>query len=332
MKKFIIILIFLFSIINNLKAQDTFSICAVDPVTGEVGSAGASCIGNSVIISDVHPGHGVIHTQSYYIAQNQTYARILMDMHLSPQAIIDSLVLHDAQNNPTVRQYGIVDLINGGRSAAYTGVNCLDYKNHITRPTYSIQGNILLGQQILDSMESRFLNTTGPLSKKLMAALQGAKVIGADMRCASNNTSSLSAFIRVARPEDTLGVIYMDLQVPITSFGRDPIDSLQVLYDNFITSVRIISNEIPDKFFLQQNFPNPFNPSTVIRYRLEVNSFATLKIYDVLGNEISTLVNEKQNAGTYEVEWQAKDLPSGIYFYRLKAGNFSETKRMILLN
>lgn len=329
--KNLITIIYLFFIISNSKSQDTFSICAVDPVTGEVGSAGASCVNDCTILSDVHPGYGVVHTQASWIPNNQNYARILMNLHLPPQAIIDSLVLHDAQNNPTIRQYGIVDLINGGRSAAYTGVNCIDYKNHMTRPTYAIQGNILLGQQILDSMESRFLNTTGPLSAKLMAALQGAKVIGADTRCASWNTSSKSAFIRVARPGDTLGILYLNLQVLNTPFGRDPIDSLQVLYNNFITSVKNISNEIPNRFFLQQNFPNPFNPSTVIRYELAVNSFAVLKIYDVLGNEISTLVNEKQNAGTYEAEWQANNFPSGIYFYKLDAENFSGTKQMVLL-
>ncbi len=322
---------------SDIRSQDTFSICAVDPVTGEVGSAGASCVNGSVIISDVHPGYGVVHTQSYYLAANQNYARTLMDLHLSPEAIIDSVVLHDAQNNPTIRQYGVVDLVNGGRSAAYTGVNCIDYKNHIEGPVYSIQGNILLGQQILDSMESRFINTTGSLSDKLMAALQGAKVIGADTRCTGNGTSSLSAFIRVARPEDTLGVLYLDLQVGSTTSGRDPIDSLQVLYNNFITSVGSISNTVPGRFFLYQNFPNPFNPVTVIRYSLSRSQFITLRVYDVLGNEVATLVNEKQNAGSYEVNFntsspgKGKDLPSGIYFYKLNNGDYSETRRMILL-
>ncbi|MDQ3021485.1 MAG: DUF1028 domain-containing protein [Bacteroidota bacterium] len=330
MKKLIIFL-FVITFNNYLKAQDTFSICAVDPLTGEVGSAGASCVNNSVIISDVHPGYGVVHTQSYWLASNQNYAHTLMDLQLSPQAIIDSLVLHDAQNNPAIRQYGIVDLINGGRSAAYTGVNCFNYKNHVTRPTYAIQGNILLGQQILDSMESRFINTPGSLSNKLIAALQGAKIIGADTRCSSNNTSSLSAFIRVARPGDTLGVLYINLNVPNTTFGRDPIDSLQTLYNSFITSVKIVSDEIPENFFLYQNFPNPFNPNTVISYKLADKGFVTMKIYDLLGNEVAVLVDEKQNAGTYNVEWQAYDFPSGVYYYKLDTEKFSDTKRMVLL-
>lgn len=329
--KNLITIIYLFFIISNSKSQDTFSICAVDPLTGEVGSAGASCVNDCTILSDVHPGYGVVHTQASWLASNQNYARSLMNLHLPPQAIIDSLILHDAQNNPLIRQYGIVDLTGGGRVAAYTGSNCLDYKNHITGSTYSIQGNILLGQQILDSMKSRFLNTAGTLSVKLMAALQGAKVVGADTRCTSWNTSSKSAFIRVAKPGDTTGILYLNLQVLNTPFGRDPIDSLQIMFNNWLTPVINISNEIPDKFFLQQNFPNPFNPSTVIRYSLAVNSYTVLKIYNVLGNEISTLVNQKQNAGRYEVDWNAKDFPSGIYYYKLNTENFFETKQMVLL-
>ncbi len=94
---------------------------------------------------------------------------------------------------------------------------------------------ILCGQQILDSMHSRFLNTPGSLAVKLMAALQGAKVIGADSRCASWNTSSKSAFIRIARPGDTTGTLFVNLRVLNTPFGRDPIDSLQVLFNNIMT-------------------------------------------------------------------------------------------------
>ncbi len=338
MKKYISILSFIvfLSLNDSIKAQDTFSICAVDPATGEVGSAGASCVNNCTILSDVHPGYGVVHTQASWLSANQNYARSLMELHLSPQAIIDSLILHDAQNNPTIRQYGIVDLTGGGRSAAYTGVNCLNYKNHITGPTYSIQGNILLGQAILDSMHSRFLNTPGDLSKKLMAAMQGAKVIGADTRCASWNTSSMSAFIRVAKPDDTTGVLYLNLQVLNAPFGREPIDSLQVLYNNWLTSINNISNEIPEKFFLYQNYPNPFNPSTVIRYSILSNDGARtsnvkLIVYDVLGNELVRLVNEKQNPGTYEVRWDAAHFASGIYYYKIISGEFTGTKRMVLL-
>ncbi|MBK9096682.1 MAG: T9SS type A sorting domain-containing protein [bacterium] len=90
-------------------------------------------------------------------------------------------------------------------------------------------------------------------------------------------------------------------------------------------------NELIDNYLLDQNYPNPFNPSTKIKYKISERRFVTIKVYDVLGDEIKTLVNEEKPAGVYEVEFVATGLPSGIYFYQLKAGQFLETKKMILL-
>jgi photosystem II stability/assembly factor-like uncharacterized protein len=84
-------------------------------------------------------------------------------------------------------------------------------------------------------------------------------------------------------------------------------------------------------FFLYQNYPNPFNPSTNIQYAVSNRQFISLKIYDVLGNEIETLVNEEKPAGTYEITWYAEQLPSGVYFYQLKAEEFISVKKMLLL-
>jgi len=100
--------------------------------------------------------------------------------------------------------------------------------------------------------------------------------------------------------------------------------------------VEPISSEVPDKFSLEQNYPNPFNPSTKIKFAVPSDvrsekSNVKLVVYDVLGNEITTLVNEKLAPGTYEVTWDAANHPSGVYFYQLKAGDFSETKRMTLV-
>ena len=211
----------------------TFSIVAIDTLTNEVGSAGASCIGNSVIISDIHPNIGAIHTQSYYLQYNQNYASELMILGLSPSEIIEMLEENDIQNNPGIRQYGIVDMVNGGRSAAFTGNNCIDYKGHITGPNYSIQGNILLGPEILTQMENNFINTTGTLSDKLMAAMQGANIPGADTRCLDDNISSLSSFIRVAKPNDSSNNTYLDLRVNNTFGNSEPIDSLQTIYNQW---------------------------------------------------------------------------------------------------
>ena len=88
---------------------------------------------------------------------------------------------------------------------------------------------------------------------------------------------------------------------------------------------------LPTEYELTQNYPNPFNPSTKISWQSPVNSHQTLKIYDVLGNEVATLVDEFREAGSYEVEFDASSLSSGIYFYKLQSGNYLETKKMILL-
>ena len=88
----------------------------------------------------------------------------------------------------------------------------------------------------------------------------------------------------------------------------------------------------PNGFVLKQNYPNPFNPSTSIQYALNSTQFVTLKVYDALGNEVATLVNEEKEEGVYQVEFSANSgSASSIYFYRLQAGNFSETKKMVLM-
>ena len=225
-----------------LSAQHTFSIVAIDSITGEIGSAGATCgdsiiwpgTSGAVLISDVIPGVGAIHTQSYYTENNQLNAQNRMLAGDSPQEIINWLVANDVASNPGIRQYGIIDFNNGSpRSAAFTGENCFDYKNHILGDNYAIQGNILLGQQILDSMESGFNNTDGCLSDKLMAAMQGANVVGADTRCMSEGTSSLSAFIRVAKPNDNPNALFVDLNIAGTPQGVEPLDELQIKYNNW---------------------------------------------------------------------------------------------------
>jgi len=86
----------------------------------------------------------------------------------------------------------------------------------------------------------------------------------------------------------------------------------------------------PTSFMLYNNYPNPFNPTTIIKYSIPEVSFTSLIIYNELGKEVSTLINETKSAGTYEVEFNASNLSSGVYYYKLQAGTFTETKKMIL--
>jgi hypothetical protein len=105
----------------------------------------------------------------------------------------------------------------------------------------------------------------------------------------------------------------------------------QIDYDGSFEYSDVVEVDIaPTEFYLSQNYPNPFNPTTKIKFTISDLRFTTLKVYDVLGREVTTLVNEEKQPGVYEVEFNAGNLASGIYYYQLKAGEFLETKKMIL--
>jgi hypothetical protein len=108
-------------------------------------------------------------------------------------------------------------------------------------------------------------------------------------------------------------------------------DNMETTYNNIVGIEDFMSNVIPTKFSLAQNYPNPFNPATTISYSLPLKSQIELVIYNTLGESVMQLVNEEKEAGRYSVEFNAITLPSGIYFYRLQAGEFMETKKMVLM-
>ena len=97
------------------------------------------------------------------------------------------------------------------------------------------------------------------------------------------------------------------------------------------TSVEQTSDQTPAEFKLTQNYPNPFNPSTIIKFAIPQSEFVTMKVYDVLGREVSTIVNQSLTAGSYEVNFDASNLAAGMYIYQIKAGNFVSAKKMMLL-
>lgn len=100
--------------------------------------------------------------------------------------------------------------------------------------------------------------------------------------------------------------------------------------ENTGTGIRV-NAELPSKFVRDQNYPNPFNPATVISYQIPVNSYVTLRVFDILGREVATLVSERKNAGTYSVQWNASGFSSGVYFCRLEADGKREIRKMILM-
>ncbi len=98
-----------------------------------------------------------------------------------------------------------------------------------------------------------------------------------------------------------------------------------------VTGVKSPTGGVAKTYELYQNYPNPFNPSTVINYQLPTNGQVNLKVYDILGREVATLVNERENAGSYSVKFNGSRLASGVYFYRLTAGNFVSVKKLVVL-
>ena len=304
-------------------AQHTFSICSVDPVTGQVGSAGATCIASSsvsaIIISDVHPGVGVVHTQASWISANQNYGTSLMSQGLTPQQIIDSLISNDMGGDSSIRQYGVVTLTGGGSSAGFTGANCFTYHNDQQGPTYSIQGNILLGQHILDSMQSKFLNTPGDLACKLMAAMQGAKVIGADTRCTQYNLSSYSSFIRVANTSDVAGSLFLDISVNTYPGNVDPIDSMQQLFSQWGGCFPANASVWPQTDKLKI-YPNPATDELTIEMHKPYFDKLSRPLPDNNKIEITNSLGEKvfqlkQTKSTFQIN--TKSLVSGVYFIKI---------------
>ena len=329
--KFQLFSFFLFVLFTqNVNAQDTFSIVAVDKETGEVGGAGATCLDieeervSVEVISDIFPGRGAIHTQASYIPANQNRARLELLGGSSPQEVIEYMQTFDVQNNPQARQYGIADFDPNGepRAAAFTGVNCFDIKHHIVGDYYAIQGNILLDSTILLKMEENFLQTTGSLADRLMAAMQGAKVPGADSRCLIDGVSSRSAVFRVAKPDDVYGNPYIDLLIPVTPDGVDPIDALQSAYDEWKATSGAI------KKFEEagiQLFPNPMNGN----FRVEIPedfSFdnTNLKIFDLTGK----VVLERQLT-SLKTQLKMISNPNGMYFIRIQNGADTYLKKFL---
>lgn len=259
-------ILYIFTLIGfSAFSQDTFSIVAADSITGEVGSAGASCVDlfttglpNDDFLSELFPGVGGINSQAAYLPANQATARDRMNAGDTPDEIVAYMIANDAQSTPQTRQYGVVRLVTGSpQTAAHTGASCLSYANHIVGPNYTIQGNILLSQVVLDAMEAGFNNTIGDLKCKLMGALQGAKMVGADSRCASNGTSSLFAFIKVMQPTDTFGNPSFLLSVRTHNGDEiEPIDSLRTLFNQTTNSCDFVGQtEFEMKSI--KIFPNP---------------------------------------------------------------------------
>ncbi|MCX6138784.1 MAG: serine hydrolase [Ignavibacteriales bacterium] len=131
--------------------------------------------------------------------------------------------------------------------------------------------------------------------------------------------------------QDSIGVLFMENGDGDPTGGAGVLSQLQTSALSMINGFGEPHGNLPSSIELGQNYPNPFNPATTIEYAVPQQSHVTLKIFDLLGREVAVMVNERKDAGTYSVQWNAAAMPSGIYFYRLQAESFTETKRLMLL-
>jgi len=305
-------LFFTFLLLFSLQSfsQDTFSIIAVDPSTGEVGAAGATCLFNQNdgiidIISSIIPGKGGILSQAYVCVPNINLQNGIEQMNngLSPDEIIDWLVENDQCNALSFyyRQYGIVDFDENGnvRTAGYTGTFADNYKEDRQGDTYSIQGNILLDQSVIDNMENNFNNTEGTLAEKLMSAMQGANFAGADSRCLDEGTSSATAFLIVYQPDDVVGQPTIELNVGSQQPGVEPIEILQEMFDNYL------SLDGNDEEQMVKLFPNPSNGIVNLN---NLNMYK-IDVFDITGKNVLTTIGNSVNIHSLE---------KGTYVFKLK--------------
>jgi len=235
------------------------------------------------------------------------------------------------------------------------GVDTLIYRTtDVHSGTYAVEGvaSSVFGVVVPPTLAALFTWTTRPTT---FSGYYKFSPVGGDSlfiaaAVESNGSAIGAAVFRTNSPVSS----YTQFSVPITYFNSGAPDSggidvaiyqatgssvvhagstfkLDDLTFSGATDVAISSGQIPQMFSLHQNYPNPFNPSTVIGYDLPLTGFVSLKVYDLLGRERATLVNGEQSMGYHEVTFDASSLASGTYFYRLQAGSFTATKKLMLL-
>jgi hypothetical protein len=117
----------------------------------------------------------------------------------------------------------------------------------------------------------------------------------------------------------------------VISLTNSSLDNVNFYLESVLVPVKTIGTGIPDHYRLDQNFPNPFNPVTEIKFGIPAESFVKLIIYDVLGREVAEIVNENLKAGEYKVKWNAANYSSGIYFYKLQTSSYTQTRKLVLM-
>jgi hypothetical protein len=156
--------------------------------------------------------------------------------------------------------------------------------------------------------------------------IQNIELVYGDL--AAGQSSSGSTIQRIRYSSSRPGNYAVQFSIGISTNG---VLTWNDTFSDFVTGIGDPAAGLPQAFALEQNFPNPFNPSATIQYDLPKEALVTITVYNTLGQLMTTLVHEKKQAGHYQVQWNVSNAPSGIYFYRLQAGKYVETKKAILL-
>jgi photosystem II stability/assembly factor-like uncharacterized protein len=246
---------------------------------------------------------------------------------------------------------GSFDLILRTTDGGATWMNQSIIDEHILLSIYFTNEMVgtAAGRYIGDYGEGEILRTTdGGITWTIQYTLRGTYFKGVCFTDADNGTVVGSNQMRGSMPAGYIfrttngGATWIDQSSGITQHLNavcftDANTGTVVGYSGTILRTTnggtLVENQpgVPQQYLLSQNYPNPFNPITTITYELLKSSEVTLTVYDVLGREVSVLVNEKRNAGVHEVKFDGSNLASGIYFYRLKAGTYINTKKLVLL-
>lgn len=299
--------------------NSVYNIKIVSPGLTYAGYAGSG-IGNTAYISNHGEGDVVYHNFSSAITSGAVYVSFMIRL--------DSL--------SSTMSAGYCICLNPNTGG--TNLNTRLYLKKVTGTTFNF--GIYKSKTVSYNSTAYNTNTT------YLAVMKYAFVNGAD-----NDSAKLYLFSSgVPSTEPSSPLVYATDSIDFSgqgsiylsnNYAQSGLNGCSIKIDGIrignswaasvLSSVKLISNEVPSGFSLHQNYPNPFNPSTIIEYGIPEYGFVKLKVYDVLGNEIKTLVSENLQAGKYEVDFSGENLPSGIYYYRLEANGFSVSKNMILV-
>ena len=245
-------------------------------------------------------------------------------------------------NDIAVDPQGNVYVTGRAVNAGYTGQEYVTIKyNSSGQEQWAVRYDGLGDDRYVSGAESITLDAEGNVY--VTGNSQGANFLQGDITDYAtvkyNNNGVEQWAVRYHRPPDgneyAIGVhVFSDGKVYVSGSGmvsNNPTEMITIKYAQSPSDVSEISSAVPSNFFLSQNYPNPFNPSTTLGWQSPVGSWQTLKVYDLLGREVATLVDEFKPAGSYEVEFDASGLSSGVYYYRLISENFISTKKLTLI-